>query len=154
MRTRLLRCAVIVLVAACSRDQATTTTIEPAEPRPGALPPALATVGTAPVIDTSGSPPPATVLAPYETVVITDDGIEMRDLIPVANTAFEIVNNSTQEHLIAIRGKTGSEARLRRPLQSNEHVYIEMITRDGPYTVRCLIPGHREATAFRTYVPG
>ena len=142
---------VLVLALGCSGEQqATTSTIAPADPRPA--PTVTTTIGSSPAIATAGSPRPASAAAPGTTfVTVGSGGIDVQRLLPAAHTAFHIRNQTAVAHEIVVRGGTGSAT---VPLPPRGSSVLQLLLGSGAYDVTCTTPGHQESARFETYPPG
>jgi hypothetical protein len=145
------RLILLAALAGCAQESGTATnTIAPAEARPAPTPPSAA--ANRPAISTSGSPPPASALAPGTfRIGIERDGLEMRKLIPQGHAVFHIENRTGQAHAIVVRG-AGGEASTDVP-QTGRAV-VQLVVGPGRYDVFCTVAGHSERAAFETYVAG
>ena len=139
----------LALAAGCSRDVAETATIAPAEPRPA--PTATDTIDRRSVT-TSGSPVPASAVAPgTETITISDAGFSVRPLLPRAHTAFRIANNTDTPHALTLRGASGSAA---AAVPARGEAVLQLLLTDAQYELVCTTPGHAERAQFKTYRAG
>lgn len=141
---------VLVIAAGCSREPvARTATIAPAEGRPA---PTQTDTMDLRAVTTSGSPVPASAVAPgTETVAITTGGFTVRPLLPRGHTAFSIDNETGVAHDVLLRGQTGSGA---AAVPARGRTVLQLLLRDPEYELVCTTPGHAERAAFKTYMPG
>ena len=140
----------LALAAGCSREPVgETATIAPAEARPA--PTATDTIDRRSVT-TSGSPVPASAVAPgTETITISDAGFSVRPLLPRAHTAFRIANNTDTPHHVTLRGATGSAA---AAVPARGEAILQLLLSDAQYELVCTTPGHSERAQFKTYRAG
>ena len=144
-------CAVLVLVAGCSREpQAATDTIAPAEARPA--PTVTSVVSGRSAIATAGSPRPASAAAPGTTYVTVANGrIDVQRLLPRGHTVFHVRNQTGDAHQLVVRGGTGSAT---ASLPPDGRAVLQLLLGNGSYEIACTTPGHAERTRFETYTPG
>lgn len=144
---------VLLVSAACSREQpSATATIPPAEPRP-APGTAVETMVDERMITTAGSPAPATRTAALEELRISPEGIAVRPRLPRMHTVFRVHNQTSQPH--TLRVSAGEIATtMTEPLTPGGQILMQLELRQGLHLVTCTIPGHEERAVFETYEPG
>jgi len=145
--------SITLLALSCRQpSEPNSTTIEQAPPRPGALPPEMATLGRTPNVTTTGSPQPwKNIHAAVENIEIGDEKIATRQQLPRMNTEFRITNRGTVPHALVFRG---SHDPIQAPtLAPKETVYFSVTITDQHYALSCGLPGHRERGQFETYQP-
>lgn len=142
----------LLFVLGCGgeQDDHATATIAPADPRPA--PTVTGTMDDRPMITTSGSPVPASAVAPgTQLVTLSASGISMRSLIPRAHTAFHIRNETASRHDLVLRSTTSSAA---ITVPAAKDVVLQAMLSDPAYELACVTPGHSERARFTTYVAG
>ena len=109
-------------------------------------------IGSEPMITTSGSPPPAgAAQIRFEEVVLFDDRIEARSLIPRQDTLFRIRNRSSSPRQVRFEGDGKTVAATSSPLPPGEEAILQIRIDRASYTL--MVPGTALRKKLETYRP-
>jgi muconolactone delta-isomerase len=88
-------------------------------------------------------------LNPADTIFVTvpvslsDDNLQMQEIIPAGNIMFEVTNNGTTEHNFRIEGEDVNES-FHDPLQPGETKRIFANIPEGEYEAICPLGNHAD----------
>lgn len=146
----------IVLAAACQQSEEADPSAPggtPAAEQQGA--PATATAPVESVTTTDAVVDPDVAKLAVEepiAVSITDSGIEVKGSPVPGATMFQVTNNGTQEHSLAIEGP-GGKAQLSTPLRPLEVGTVTMSVAPGTYRLYCPMEPDKLTTQIEVAAP-
>lgn len=146
-----LICLVVICCGRRDHESPAVGTITPASPRPAPLTGATATLGSKPIVTTSGSPPPqGDIHRHFEEVTIEKGHIRVRQAVPRGNIVFRLTNQGEADAELTIEDDAGNII-AKAEIGAHRSAILQMTLHGARYVIDVSAGGRHLRAAFTAY---